>query len=120
MTLSKISEKFILNKLKFIKYGNLKLINYDGKVYHFGNLEHKFTADIKINNPKFYLNIIFGGGSALGEAHINKDFYSTNLTNLIELTAKNIHLVYSFSGSLSKSLKNPIGVRIYEKLVNLI
>ena len=100
MTLSKISEKFIFNKLKFIKYGNLKLINYDGKVYHFGNLEHKFTADMKINNPKFYLNIIFGGGSALGEAHINKDFYSTNLTNLIELTAKNIHLVYSFSGSL--------------------
>ena len=46
------------------------------------------------------MNIIFGGGSALGEAHINKDFYSTNLTNLIELTAKNIHLVYSFSGSL--------------------
>ena len=102
MTLSKISEKFILNKLKFIKYGNLKLINYDGKVYHFGNLEHKFTADMKINNPKFYLNIILGGRSALGEAHMNKDFYSKNLTNLIELAARNINLIYKFLFCLTK------------------
>ena len=37
--LKKISEKFVVNKLKLIKHGNLKLINYDGKVYHFGDLE---------------------------------------------------------------------------------
>ncbi len=107
MSLSKISEKFILNKLKLLKRGNLKLINYDGKVYHFGNLENSLSADIKINNKKFYLNIVLGGSSALGEAHINKDFYSTNLTNLIELTARNINLIYKFSGSLKlQTLKN--------------
>ncbi len=100
MSLQKVSEKFVLNKLKSITNGSLKLINYDGKVYHFGDLEKSFSADIKIINPKFYLNIILGGGSALGEAHMNKDFYSSNLTKLIELTAKNINLVYSFSGSL--------------------
>ncbi len=100
MSIFKISEKFVLNKLKSIKKGSLKLVNYDGQVYHFGDLEDTFTADIKINNPNFYLNIILGGSSALGEAHINKNFYSTNLTNLIELTAKNIKLIYSFSGSV--------------------
>ena len=99
MSLSKFSEKFIINKLKSIKNGNLRLVNYDGKVYHFGDLESSLNTDIKINNPKFYLNIILGGSSALGEAHINKDFYSSNLTNLIELTARNIRLIYSFSGS---------------------
>ncbi len=109
MSLHKIAEKFVLNKLKFICNGNLKLVNYDGKVYHFGDLEKSLNADIKITNSKFYLNIIFGGGSALGEAHINKDFYSTNLTNLIELIATNINLVYSFSGSLKlQKLKNII------------
>ena len=86
MSIFKISEKFVLNKLKSIKKGSLKLVNYDGQVYHFGDLEDTFTADIKINNPNFYLNIILGGSSALGEAHINKNFYSTNLTNC--LTAK--------------------------------
>ena len=101
MTLFKISEKFVLNKLRSIKKGNLKLVNYDGQVYHFGDLKDSFSADIKIINPNFYLNIILGGSSALGEAYINKDFYSNNLTNLIELTAKNIKLIHSFSGSLN-------------------
>ena len=113
MSLSKISEKYVLNKLKFIRNGNLKLINYDGKVYHFGNLEDTFNADIKIINSKFYLNIILGGSSGLGEAHINKDFYSSNLTNLIELTARNINLIYSFSGSLKLQRFKNILKRIF-------
>jgi cyclopropane-fatty-acyl-phospholipid synthase len=107
MSLFKISEKIVLNKLKKIEYGSLKLINYDGQVFHFGNLEDELTADIKINNEKFYFHIIVGGSSALGEAHMSKDFYSTNLTNLIELTARNIRLVHSFSGSLRiQKIKN--------------
>ena len=76
MSLSKISEKFILNSLKKLENGNLKLINYDGKVFHFGNLESKLSADIKINNPNFFTNIILGGSSAFGEAHIKKNFYT--------------------------------------------
>ena len=107
MKINKIAERFVLNKLKLIKNANLKLINYDGKVYHFGDLESPLSSDIKINNQNFYQNIILGGSSALGEAHINKDFYSSNLTNLIELTAKNIQLVYTFSGSLRlQTVKN--------------
>ena len=107
MSLFKIAEKFVISKLKSIKKGNIKLVNYDGKVYHFGDLESSLNTDIKINNHKFYLNIILGGSSALGESHMNKDFYSTNLTNLIELTARNINLIYSFSGSLKlQRLKN--------------
>jgi cyclopropane-fatty-acyl-phospholipid synthase len=107
MSLFKISEKIVLNKLKKTEYGSLKLINYDGQVFHFGNLENELTADIKINNEKFYFNIIVGGSSALGEAHMRKDFCSTNLTNLIELTARNIRLVHSFSGSLRiQKIKN--------------
>ena len=59
------------------------------------------------NNPNFFTNIILGGSSAFGEAHIKKDFYTSNLTNLIEITAKNVKLVYSFSGSLKlQKLKN--------------
>ena len=107
MSLTKFSERIILNKLKNIKDGNLKLVNYDGKVFHFGNLESKHSADIKIINPAFYFNIISGGSSALGEAHMNKDFYTSNLTDLIEISAKNINLIYSFSGSLKiQKIKN--------------
>tara|TARA_B100000886_G_scaffold39479_1_gene24420 strand:+ start:391 stop:1578 length:1188 start_codon:yes stop_codon:yes gene_type:complete len=107
MSLIKFSENFVLKKLKNISYGNLKLVNYDGKVFHFGDFESNLSVDIKINDPKFFFNLILGGGSALGEAHIKKDFYTSNLTNLIELTARNINLVYSFSGSLKlQTIKN--------------
>ena len=51
MSLFKISEKFVLNNLKNITQGNLKLINYDGKVFLFGDLESKLSSDIKVNNP---------------------------------------------------------------------
>ncbi len=109
MSLSKISEKFVLSKLKHIKNGNLKLINYDGKVYHFGDLDHSLSADLKINNSKFYLNIILGGSSGLGETYINKEFYTSNLSNLIEILAKNIQLIYSFSGGIKlQTIKNKL------------
>ena len=49
MSLIKISERFVINKLKKISQGNLKLINYDGKVYHFGDLEDSLVADITIS-----------------------------------------------------------------------
>ena len=52
-----LSENDALKKLKSIEDGNLKLVNYDGQVYHFGDLESSFTADIKIINPKFFNNI---------------------------------------------------------------
>jgi len=40
---------------------------------------------------------------------MKKDFYSSNLTNLIELTARNIKTIYSFSGSLKlQKIKNLI------------
>jgi len=107
MSFIKVSEKIILNKLKNIENGNLKLVNYDGKVFHFGNLESKLSVDIKIINPAFYFHIISGGSSALGEAHMNKDFYTPNLTDLIEISARNINLIYSFSGSLKiQKIKN--------------
>ncbi len=107
MSFFKISEKFILNKLQNIKRGNLRLVNYDGKVYHFGELENELTADIKINNQKFFFKLILGGSSALGEAYISEDFNTSNLTNLIELTARNIRIIYKFSGSLKlQNIKN--------------
>ena len=107
MKLIKISERFVLNKLKNISQGNLKLINYDGKVFHFGELENNLTSDIKIKNPNFYFNVVMGGSSALGEAYMKKDFYTSDLTNLIELTARNINTIYSFSGSLKlQKIKN--------------
>ena len=51
MNLNKLSDKIVFNSLKFIKHGNLKIINHDGKEYTFGNSNERLNADLKINKP---------------------------------------------------------------------
>ena len=58
MSLIRISETFILNKLKNVSQGNLRLINYDGKVFHFGDLESKLSAEkAEYSNTESFLVI---------------------------------------------------------------
>ena len=64
-------------------------------------------ADIEINNSKFYFNILKNGSNGLAECYIRDEFTTSDLTSLIELTAKNIDLTHRFSGILQiQLLKN--------------
>ena len=104
----KISEDFVLKKLKTINSGKLILQNYNGETYIFGNPDDALEVKIKIHNPKFYFNIIKGGSNALAESYIKNDFETPNLQSLIELTAKNIDVTHKFSGILNISSLNNI------------
>lgn len=57
-SLQKLSENFILNKLKLIKNGSLNLTNYNYEKFIFGETNKEVKADIKVNDPKFYFNIL--------------------------------------------------------------
>ena len=106
-TPSTISEKFNLNKLESIKGGSLNLKNYNKKIKFFGELNGIVKADITVNNPKFYFNILKGGSTGLAECYVRDEFRTSDLTSLIELTARNINLTHRFSGILKiKFLKN--------------
>mgnify|MGYP001244775803 FL=1 len=107
MSIYKIAEQFVLNKLKKLENGRLRLSNHDGEVFNFGKNSSPLNADITIANKRFYLDIILGGSSALGEAYVNKEFETSDLTKLIEITARNIQLIYTFSGSAKlQTIKN--------------
>ena len=108
MNLNKLSDKIVFNSLKFIKHGNLKIINHDGKEYTFGNGNEKLNADLKINRPGLTFKIIKNGSVGLAEAYMDNYFETNNLTNLIELAAKNIKIVHKFSGSFDLSIFNKI------------
>jgi cyclopropane-fatty-acyl-phospholipid synthase len=104
---SKIAENFILNKLKSIKGGSLNLKNYNQDIKIFGEPNGIVKADIAVHNPKFYFNILKGGSTGLAECYVRDEFTTSDLTALIELTAKNINLTHRFSGILRiKLLKN--------------
>ncbi len=108
MNLNKLSDKIVFNSLKFIKYGNLKITNHDGKEYTFGNNNKILNADLKINKPGLTFKIIKNGSVGLAEAYMDNYFETNNLTNLIELAAKNIKIVHKFSGSFDLPIFNKI------------
>ena len=108
MNLNNWSDKIVFSSLKLIKKGHLILTNYDDEKYLFGDPSQKLKVKIKINKPGFTYQIVKSGSTGLAEAYMRGDFETDDLTNLIELTAKNIKLVYKFSGLLDFSLFNKI------------
>ncbi len=108
MNLNNWSDKIVFSSLKLIKKGHLILTNYDDEKYLFGDRSQKLKVKIKINKPGLTYQIVKSGSTGLAEAYMRGDFETDDLTNLIELTAKNIKLVYKFSGLLDFSLFNRI------------
>ena len=108
MNLNNWSDKIVFSSLKLIKKGYLILTNYDDEKYLFGDPSQKLKVKIKINKPGLTYQIVKNGSTGLAEAYMRSDFETDDLTNLIELTAKNIKLVYKFSGLLDFSLFNKI------------
>ena len=101
-----ISDNLTFNALKFIKHGQLKITNYDGKKYCFGESDKKLNVELIINKPGLTLGIIKKGSIGLAEAYMRGDFETNNLSDLIELTAKNINIIYKFSGLFDFSFIN--------------
>ena len=108
MNFNLLSDKIVFNSLKLIKHGFLEIQNHDSKIYKFGNESEQLRAKIKINKPGLTLQIIKSGSVGLAEAYMRNEFETDNLTNLIEITAKNIKLVYKFSGIFDLSMINKL------------
>jgi len=106
MNLKKISDSIVFNSLKNISYGNIKFVNYDGSVIFLGKKNSKKTATLKIKKPGLTFEIINKGSIGLAESYMRGDFETDNLTNLIEIAAKNINKVHKFSGALDFPIIN--------------
>ena len=101
-----ISDNLTFKALKLIKHGQLKLTNYDGKKYYFGEEDKSLNVELIINKPGLTFGIINKGSIGLAEAYMRGDFETSNLSDLIELTAKNIKVIYKFSGLFDFSFIN--------------
>ena len=99
MSINNISDKIVFSMLKHIKHGVLELTNHDNKKHIFGTDSTGLDVSLKINKPGFTYKIIKSGSVGLAEAYMRGDFETNNLSNLIELTAKNINIIYKFSGN---------------------
>ena len=98
MNLYKLSGKIVFNILKDIDSGYLEITNFLGENFKFGNKDDPLKAYLKIKKPNFTFNLIKGGSIGFAEAYMRDEFETENLSNLIEITARNIKIIYKFSG----------------------
>ena len=106
MNLFKISDKIVFNTLKNIKFGYLEITNHTGELLKFGNPNDQLKATLKIKKTNFTFNLIKGGSVGLAESYMRNEFETKNLSDLIEVSARNINQIHKFSGLLDLPVIN--------------
>ena len=106
MIIYKISDSIVFNALKNIKHGFLEITKIDGEILKFGNPEDSLKVSLKIKDESLTYNLIKSGSIGLGESYMKDFFITNNLSDLIELTARNIKTIYKFSGIFDLPLIN--------------
>ncbi len=104
--MNKIADKIVFSLLSKIKYGKINLKNFDGKQFIIGDKSSGLEADLIIKKPGFFLEIINKGSIGLAESYMRDEIETNNLTNLIEILAKNIKTVHKFSGAFDLPILN--------------
>ena len=100
MNLFKISDKIVFNTLRNIEFGYLEITNHSGELLKFGNPRDPLKANLDIKKSNFTFNLIKGGSVGLAESYMRNEFQTKNLSDLIEITARNIKQIHKFSGLL--------------------
>ena len=98
MIIYKISDSIVFNALKNIKHGFLEITKIDGEILKFGNPDDDLKVLLTIKDESLTYNLIKSGSIGLGESYMKNFFITNNLSDLIELTARNIKIIYKFSG----------------------
>ena len=106
MGLYNFSDQIVFKILKDIKHGYLESTKYNGELLKFGNPNSPLKSVLKIKKPNFTFNLIKGGSVGFAESYMRDEFETDNLSNLIEITARNIKIIYKFSGLLDFPMVN--------------
>ncbi len=101
-----ISNSIVFNALRGIRYGFLEITKVDGAILKFGNPNDDLKVKLSIKDQSFTYSLIKNGSIGLAESYMKGYFETDNLSNLIELTAKNIKIIHKFSGILDLPVIN--------------
>ena len=118
MIIHSASDKLVFNILNRINCGYIEITSFDGHTLKFGNPEDNLKANLIIKKPNFTYNLVSGGSIGFAECYMRGEFETNNLSNLIELTARNIKIIYKFSGLLDLPIINFIKNKIIKNTKN--
>ena len=106
MGLYNFSDQIVFKILRDIEHGYLEITKYNGEFLKFGNPNSPLKSVLKIKKPNFTFNLIKGGSVGFAESYMRDEFETDDLSNLIEITARNIKIIYKFSGLLDFPMVN--------------
>lgn len=82
--------KGVLNMLKHIRKGHLKVKFPDGSTQEYGNLSES-PVILTINDYGFFSKLVMRGEIGLGEAYMSQDWDTDNLANILKLLYENFN-----------------------------
>ena len=106
MGLYNFSDQIVFKILRDIEHVYLEITKYNGELLKYGNPNSPLKSVLKIKKPNFTFNLIKGGSVGFAESYMRDEFETDNLSNLIEITARNIKIIYKFSGLLDFPMVN--------------
>ena len=100
--LNKIYENLVVKLLSGMNNGCLNMYMSDGRKLIFGKNEDEINAEIRIKNQDFFRKCVLYGDVGFGEAYVDGDWDTGNITNVISWMLLNIENAPGVSGSGKK------------------
>lgn len=100
--IDKICRPLLFSRLEKITAGQIKVIDHFGEQL-FGSPEStgELSAEIQIEDQRFYSDIAFGGTVAAGEAYMQSYWQCNNLTALVRIMLRNRQVMDQVEGGFS-------------------
>ncbi len=103
-SLTRLARALLIGQLRKIRYGRLRLVDPMSSDETFGavSAESPLDVTIRVRNPRFYSDAVFGGTVGAGEAYINGHWHCDDLTGLVRLMVVNRHLMNDVDSGWSR------------------
>jgi len=95
-------ESFVLKALVGMQQGSLRLTLPDGEVLHIGNHSATMQATMRIVRPEFFRKCVLYGDVGFGEAYVDGDWETDDITKVISWFLLNVENAPTISGNRRK------------------
>jgi cyclopropane-fatty-acyl-phospholipid synthase len=101
--LERFARRMVLSRLEQLETGQI-VVSEGSEHAMFGQLTDEFplTAQLRVNDPKFYTDIAFGGSIGAGEAYINGYWSCNELSDLLQILIRNRGALEQMDTGLAK------------------
>ena len=98
----KLCRTLLFSRLRKIEVGQVKIIDDNGEqVFGAAEGSSELYVELKIEDPRFYSDIAFGGTVAAGEAYMQGYWRCNNLTALVRIMLRNREVMDQVEGGFS-------------------